>query len=569
MHKISIITYVFSLLFINVTTLLAQNFSIDPPVKIPIFLSGNFGELRSSHFHAGIDIKTQGVTGHAIYTAAEGYVSRFKVQSGGYGHALYITHPNGYTSVYAHLDEFYPELEQFLREQQYLKKSFEVDVYPEKGKFRIDRGQQIGVSGNTGRSMGPHLHFEIRDRNQIPQNVLKHSLPVEDTIPPKFKKLVVYNNINSETLRYAGKEVLKVSSNSNNYSYSETVDLSGIGAFGVEVYDYLNGSNNRCGVYNLDFFLDDTLVFSFTVEGISFGETRYIKSHLDYAEKKLNKRNVHKLFREPNNKLSIYNEIKNHGLINISDSLIHQAKIIASDVYGNTSTLSFSLTGHSYSTPRKADTGVVFISFDKEAFYKNEVFAITIPANGLYSNNWLSYFVLPANGNYFSDIHMVGDEFVPVNEYPELAMKVTKPLNNMPVEKLVIAKLEDDGSMSSEGGVYNDGFLETKISEFGKYVIAADTLPPTIQQVSFKEGGWYAAKDKISFKITDDISGIKTYNGYIDGDWALFEYDAKSDNLFYRIDLERLQRSKGKHEIKLFVLDERNNLQTFESFFYF
>lgn len=569
MHRITIRAIFLTIFLSIVINSFSQPFEVHPPLKIPLLLSGNFGELRGTHFHAGIDIKTQGVTGIPVYTAAKGYVSRFKVQSGGYGHAIYITHENGYTSVYAHLDEFYPELENYLKEEQYRRKTFEIDVYTEKNQFPVTAGQQIGLSGNTGRSMGPHLHYEIRNSNQVPQNVLKYKLPVKDTISPKFRKLAVYNHIDTITFSSLHKMLFTTTGKGGNYTVSSKIPVNGYTAFGVEVYDYLNGSNNKCGIYDLQFLIDSVLIYSFVVENISFNETRYIKSHLDYAEKKVNKRNVHKLFREPNNRLSIYKTILNSGLIQISDTLEHAAQIITRDVYGNASTLNFTLVFDPSVKNSRADTGMVFVPFDKGITYKNEVFSITIPPNALYSNKWLTYFILPESNGYFSEIHLIGDEYVPVNKYPELSIKVTKPTGAVAAQKLVLAKFNEDGTLKSEGGHYNNGEVTARISGFGKYVVAADTIAPKIIPVSFKSGSWYAPNNTISFEISDELSGIKTYNGYIDGEWVLFEYDAKSDLLFYTIDKERLARTKGKHNLKLYVLDERNNLQKFEGEFYY
>ena len=569
MSKIPILTALIGLFCVQVINTYSQHLDIESPLDIPLFLSGNFGELRSTHFHAGIDLKTQGETGKPVFSILKGYVSRFKVQEGGYGHAIYITHENGYTSVYGHLQEYYPELEAYLKSEQYRRKSFELDIYLEKDEFIVSEGMQIGVSGNTGRSGGPHLHFEIRDSRQVPLNVLKFNLPIKDTISPKFKKLVVYNGFDANTYTSTSKNIYPLLGSNRKYKLSQSIPVSNRFTFGVEVYDYLNGSQNKCGVYELELFFDDSLIFSFTIDQISFTETRYIKSHLDYAEKKLNKRNIHKLFREPNNKLSIYNEVLRNGLLSVSDSLPHKALVRATDIYGNESSLAFSVYYDEQLNRTKADSGNVFIPFDKGVLYENDLLAFEVKPYGIYSNKWLNYLLLHSDGKYYSDIHLIGDELVAVNKYPELALKVTESLSSLNPDKLVVAQIDEKGELKSEGGRWDNGFVSAKVSGFGKYVVAVDTVAPEITPLSFKNGGWYAANDIISFNIIDELSGIKTYNGYIDKNWALFEYDAKSDLLFYRIDAKKLTRSKSEHEVEVFVLDERNNLQKFEGFFYY
>jgi hypothetical protein len=562
---LTLYTLVQSLFF----SLNAQSVDLQPPLNIPIYLSGNFGELRSTHFHAGIDLKTQGVVGKSVFAVNSGYVSRFKVQDGGYGHVIYITHDNGYVSVYGHLNEFYPELETFLKEEQYKRKSNEVDVFPDKEAFPIYKGQKIAVSGNTGHSGGPHLHFELRNSSQVPLNALRYNLPIKDTISPKFMRLVVYNYFDTTTYTAFDKKIYKVFGKNTDFKILKPIDVGKNFAFGTEVYDFLNGSLNKCGVYSLKFYFDDTLIYSFKIDEISFAETHYIKSHLDYAEKTLNKRNVHRLYHEPNNKLSIYNEIVNNGILELKDTLIHNAKVIAADAYGNKSHLSFLVYRQNTLDDPKKDTGNVFVKYKEGITYENDVFNIKIPPLSLYADAWLSYLTLPSNNSYYSDIHIIGDELVAVDNYPTLKLKVTKPLNYLLPDKLVVVKLNDKGIVVSEGGQWNNGFVEAKISGFGKYALAADTIAPKIISLSFKNRGWYAAKDVISFKISDDLSGIKTYNGYINGKWVLFEYDPKINLLFYKVDAERLEHSKLPQNLEIYVLDERNNMGKYQGEFYY
>jgi len=347
-----------------------------------------------------------------------------------------------------------------------------------------------------------------------------------------------------------------------------TVD-SKIG-FGSEVYDYLNGSQNKCGVYRLILKIDGVEFYAFTIDEISFGETRYIRSHLDYEEKVLNKRNVHRLFREPNNKLSIYDNILDAGLYSLSDTLVHKAEIIAIDAYGNTSTLSFLFSkGPSSNLTEISREEDVYIKFEEGVDFNNDVFRFVIPSYGIFSDSWFLYSVLPSDSGFFSDIHSVGDEYTPFNKYPSITMKVTKPLNGVAPEKLLIASISPNGELKSEGGGASAFGVSAKVSGFGRYVVTADTVPPQIKKYSFKNRGWYAPNDRISFKISDDLSGIKTYNGYIDGQWALFEFDAKSGTLFYKMDPTHLERKKELHKLEIFVLDDRNNMRKFEGEFYF
>lgn len=548
----------------------SQQFNFQSPIDFPIFLSGNFGELRGTHFHAGIDIKTQGETGKNIHALADGYVSRAKIQSEGYGHAVYITHPNGYTTVYGHLNYFFPELEEYIKNLQYTKKSFEVDQYFEPDQFRVSQGQVIGISGNTGYSGGPHLHLEIRNKNQVPVNGLKFGFPIQDTISPKFRNLIVYEDFDSDTYSWDDKKIIPVHIESNVYKPDNTIVSRGNVAFGVEVYDYLNGSANRCGVYSLDFYANDKLLYSMKIDKVGYGEMRYIKSYCDYEEKKLNGRNVHRLFIEPNNKLRIYNRTFSSTSILPVDSLIYNCKVVATDAYNNKSELDFKVqTLNSERESQLMENTSVYFRYDSKNDIEMNNFKFEVPEDALFSNQYVKLDSIPSDSNFYSPFYIIGNELVPLIRYPELSIKVQPKVNINRLDKLVIARYDTSGEIISEGGRWQNGWVTAKVNGFGKYAVIADTVNPEIIPVSFKNKGWYAPDDRLVFKIRDELSGIKTYNGYIDDNWVLFEYDAKSDNLFYRIDETRLERTKSIHELKIYVMDERNNISIYKGEFYF
>ncbi len=284
--------------------------SFAPPLDIPILLSGNFGELRSTHFHSGIDIKTQQQTGKNVCASKEGYVSRIKIQSGGYGKSVYLYHPEGYTTVYAHLNDFIPEIASYVKEIQYAQRKYEINVFPEKYRIPVIKGQLIGHSGNTGNSGGPHLHFEIRDAGQNPLNVLKYGFNIRDDIAPDIRHLAVYpvepgSIINGRS----NKVVLKPVLINGQYVLIDTLSASGLTGFGIETYDYMNGTGNRFTVYSIELVVNDIVVYLHEMDKLSFGEMKYLNSHIDYEERILNKLSIHKLFLDPNNRLGIYTTV--------------------------------------------------------------------------------------------------------------------------------------------------------------------------------------------------------------------------------------------------------------------
>jgi hypothetical protein len=550
--------------------LFSQPFNIQSPVDIPIFLSGNYGELRSTHFHAGLDIKTQGEIGHKVHAVADGYISRVKVRSGGYGHAIYITHSNGYTSVYGHLSSYIPELEAWVKEQQYKRKSFEIDKSLKKEQFPVKQGQIIALSGNTGSSGGPHLHFEIRDQNEVPVNGLTFDLPIKDSIAPVFRNLFVYDDFDLNTYTANSRLIIPVVPFSNYYGLKTSVLSHGNIAFGVEAYDYLNGSLNKCGIYSLDFYVNEKKVYAMQIDKVGFDETRYIRSHMDYAEKKLHGKGTHRLFIEPNNHLGIYDRKLGNSIIVPDDSMAYHCKVVAKDAYGNSSELSFDVVPHDTGRERSSgENNLVHLNYKTENVLRDDSMRFAMARGSLYSNKDITITARPTNNDFFSSSFIIGDQLVPVNIYPVLSLRITKNLDDVQPEKLVIARYDTSGKVISEGGRWNNGWITAKVNGFGKYAVIADTLKPVIKPVSFKNKGWYAQGDKLVFKITDDLSGIKTYNGYIDDKWALFEYDAKSNNLFYILDPERLNKSGGLHEVKLYIMDERNNVESFKGSFYY
>jgi hypothetical protein len=310
------------------------------PLDIPISLSANFGEIRTDHFHTGFDIRTGGKTGLKVYAAAEGYVSRIKVSAGGFGNALYITHPNGYMTVYGHLEKFNSAISKYVKEQQYAKESFEVELFPDATKFPVKKGDVIALSGNSGSSGGPHLHFEIRDASgeSYPLNPASF-LKLYDTIPPVFKLLWLSSTekMNDQPLKFAVKKSGSVFVPLND---SITINAQSVG-IGVEVYDYMNHTSNDYGVYEIAEKVDGKTIYSVKFDRLDFSNGRYVNAYTDYQEERRSGQLIQRLFRLPGDKNSIYHDLTNDGKIMLVDTLYHKVIVQASDAYGNAATLSF------------------------------------------------------------------------------------------------------------------------------------------------------------------------------------------------------------------------------------
>ncbi len=459
-----------------------QNFFISP-IGIDIKLSGTFGELRSDHFHSGMDIRTNEEEGYRIYAIADGYVSRIKVSSGGYGNALYITHPNGFVSVYGHLQKYNEAIGEYVKNEQYRRESFELDLYPKKGLLNVMQGEVVGLSGNSGRSGGPHLHFEIRDEaTQKPINPLLFGYKVKDITPPVINLLKVYPSDEHTLIENKNKDFEFYTQN-NGKAYSlvkkDTIRISGMAYFGINTYDPFNSGNNKNGVYSIQLFVDSDLVYEHDVETFSFDETRYINSLIDYKEYKLKKRRVQKSYVQPNNHLSIYGQVENNGVIEFSENSAHKIKYIVSDIAGNIATLSFIVKGkkqHLKLEKNPEKKGELF-SYNSSNTFTTDGLYLDVPGRALYDSFYFEYNVSSPVKGSFSPVHHLHHDYVPLHKRCDLRIKADS-LPSMLNGKALIARIDEKNELNSEGGEWIDGFIQTRIRDFGKYCIVVDTIPP-------------------------------------------------------------------------------------------
>ena len=544
-----------------------------PPLDIPLLLSGNYAEIRSTAFHAGIDIKTQQVEGKNVLAADDGYISRIAIQSGSYGKAVYMKHPGGLVTVYGHFSSFAPELEKYVTDQQYLKKSFTVDLYPEPGRFTFKKGELIGLSGNTGNSGGPHLHFEIRDESStIPLNVLNYELPITDNIPPTIGWLAVYPVDRQNKIIGGNNELLiKTEGTGNRFTVSPAViPVNGNIAFGIESYDYLNNSANSCTPYTIELLLDNKQIYFCRFDSIPFSMMNYVKSHIDYGEKVKSGKVIHRLFVEPNNRLKIYKVAVNRGIISITDTRVHNVLINVTDTYGNRSVLQFDIrnTGEVNTQFKDEQRNNVVSKFTYSASnsFENDSVRIMIPANALFDDLDFMYRHIPDSNN-IKDIYQIHNEYIPLLNSYILSIKPFNVPTSL-LNKSYIAILGNDNTSSSQGGEYHNGYITTQTRLFGKFYLATDTISPAINPLRFRNNSTYSEGDTISFKITDDQTGVRSYNGYIDNQWSLFEYDGKNDLLFYKIDGERLQHNV-LHSLEVIVTDNKDNVNRYTGSFRF
>ncbi len=536
------------------------------PVAGGINLTGTCGELRPNHFHAGLDI--DGVTGNAVFAAADGYIETIKVQASGYGNVLYISHPNGYKTLYAHLDRFASDIQAFVKNSQYEHERFEVELKPPDGLFKVRKGQQIGYLGNTGASGGPHLHFEIRSPSGKAVNPLLCGIPVLDNIAPDIRDMKVYFLNESREVLGSKAFSLKKDKKGNVGLEGDTVRIGGsrIG-FGVKTYDRSNTRRNDNGVYSITLFANNQLAFQWTADEFDFDDSRYLNAHIDYSARQRYGAWFHRCFILPGDFLGNYTRTESLGAILLDANKPTKITLKISDATGNTRKLNFwALRDESAMETFLSAPYQFELPFDAESHIDLDGFSITVPKGAFYETVQFQYLVSQDSSNdIFSPMHHLHDEQTPVHKSFDLKIMPT----HLPAalrSKAVIANC-NDGRPDNCGGTWQGEWLSTRTRSFGDYCIMADTIPPRITPVVFAAD--MRRKNTMAFRILDNfaVTGTAnnfTYRGTIDGQWVLFEFDKKRNRLTYEFD-DRV--SKGEHKLRITAKDDRGNEGVFEGKF--
>lgn len=521
------------------------------PLKIAPALSANFGELRNNHFHSGIDFKTQQVVNKPVYAVADGYISRISVSPSGYGLALYIDHPTeGHTTVYGHLNSFAKDIANIVEDKQYENESYRVNLYLEPHEIPVAKGQQIGLSGNTGSSGGPHLHFEVRNRDtQGPLDPLQYfAKDVRDTQSPDIGAIAFYpidwqGVVNGNTT--PTRLTIFKSKAGSPLPLQKKITAWGKMGVGVKAYDKMNGQSNIYGVKHVRLFVDDSLAFSSTINEYLFEETRILNSFVDFEDWRNNRSFYMKSYIEPGNKLRVYNGDQD-GYIYIDEERAYSMRYELEDHHGNTTTYQFTIHGTAQDIAPKPECEnlMTWQSYNRYAHYD---FMLTIPEDNLYNDFCFSHTsTAPIGNKYYSNIHEANSSPVPLHKGGKMWIKIEA--DTLPQrDKYGVMKLNKGNRRDNwMGGAYKNGGIELTIDELGnRYAISIDTIAPKIVPVNpqtWKQNG------RISLKLTDDKSGILSFRGTIDGQFVLFVHDSKSSVYTYTFNKERL----GELPIKSF-----------------
>jgi len=556
---------IFLLLMVSATAF-AQNYPLDyfrSPLDIPLRLAGTFGELRNNHFHAGIDIKTNRRIGLPVYATADGYISRIKVAIWGYGKVIYINHPNGYTTVYAHLNKFGDEIQEYVKNIQYEKESYETgNIFPKKDQFIVAKGQIIGYSGRTGGFVAPHLHYEIRNtKTEKIINPLLFGIKIKDSIAPKIKKLIAYPiGLNSKINKSLKNQSLSIKKDSLNNYTANRLTASGKIGFGINVYDLLGKELNKNGIYSLEMKINGKRKYYHDVETFSFSESKFINLLIDYEYFSKYKNRIQKTFREKENKLSIYEGLIENGSITISEGLNYQVEIIAKDFIGNRSSIKIPVIGLKSETMinQQRDTTAYKIVKNKFQKFSKDGVTIAFPKNTFYKDFFLNFSVNERNAT----IHK---PTIPLDKKFTITFDSIM-YNESELDHIYIANMNNKKYPYYMDTRKKSNKIYTTTKTLGKYGLLTDNQIPKIYNPNFKSNDWVSRLRYLTIKISDSQSGIKSYEAYIDNEWILMEYDVKKKKLSYDFRDKKLVGSK--HIFKLVVSDNVGNTNTYNSSFY-
>ncbi len=527
------------------------------PLDIPLSLSGNFGELRSNHFHSGIDFKTQGRTGIPVHCADDGYVSRVVVSPWGFGRAVYVTHPaSGLVTVYGHLQSFASKIDAPVKARQYDAETFRIDTEFAPGEIPVKRGEIIGKSGNSGSSGGPHLHMDVRDADTeyALDPLVYYQNAIKDDVPPEVRAIALYPR---EGVVDGGTRPVYHSGPDKSASFTAW----GRVVPGIKAYDRMTGTTNIYGVKYLTFICDGDTLYRRIIDHVDFDRTRGVNTLVEYGDV-VDSNSWFMITQQPDARpLSDMVTAVGDGSLEIYEERDYNCQFILEDQHGNRSRAKFVIKGVNSEIPVPEGDGELF-TFDRDHVIREYDAVVNIPANTLYNDEFVTVAVSDnAPAGYFSKRYVIGDRRIPLAGNYHLTIPLER--DTYPEKSRYVMVRLDGKRPAAVTSRYDNGMMKADLNRFGTYSVALDTVPPKITPVT--PAKWATAK-KITYKISDNLSGISEYRGEIDGKWVMFEFDGKTGTLSYTLEPSRVVPGK-KHRVTLVVTDECGNQSRHSSSF--
>ena len=556
--------YLLTIFFLYASIINSQN-SGDYPLEIPIILSGTFGELRPNHFHAGIDIKTKGTEGFKVYSIGDGYVSRIQITHGGYGKALYIKHDNGQSSVYAHLQKFSPKIEKIVKEIQYSKESYTFRTYPSKDEIRISEKELIGFSGNTGRSFGPHLHYELRDELDRPINPMAFkNYSVRDTIPPVvlglYYKLIPENSISGSNSSFNELKLKKIS---NNLFISDTLKTSGPVGFGINSFDRMNNTWNKMGLSNIKTSIDGNEIFNMDLNSFSYDEWRHINTFIDYPYYKNKKIKIQKLYIEEFNPLDMYKRSLGDGVVKINETnvtYLYSVKLFDFNKNQSEILVPIQWVKQNDLSNRKLDFENMFkVNKDSTYNFKFPGAKVSIEKNSFYTDKIIQIFEE-------NNLLHVDKDSIPLLKGITIKMDVSR-YNDSIRNRTYIGRIGENKKSSFVSSKKEENYVIAKVNNLGDFVIKIDSIKPNISVIDISDNQWISNRKNLSIKISDNESGVKNYRGTINDKWILLEYNPMKGILSYDFN-DNVNKDDAKNVLEIKIEDNVGNEKKLIKTFY-
>lgn len=551
---------------------LNPNDYVFPVQNVAGLFSANFGEMRPNHFHSGIDIKTDGVTGKPVVAVADGYISRIAVTPGGYGRAIYITHPNGTTSVYGHLSVFRSDIEKYVYEERYRTRQNSINLYPSADKFPLKQGEEFAKSGNTGASAGPHLHFEIRDsRTQRTLNTISSGvIRTRDQIPPRLVKLhyVEVDTVRGVPVHTSPRAIELTAKAPGQYTLKQegALPVGNRGYFILETTDRKDGVTNTFGVWRVSETVDNEKIFELRIDGFAFDETRYCNAVACYPMQVGSRNELIRLTQMEGCIDAFYPVMKNRALLTPIEGQMQQVKIEAEDDSGNISTLEFMIIGQSADKNFRASCDSTQLVIDNQSpFYRNEYqYSVEIPAGTFYEPIFYRSSSRPAETvsvntvSIHSPVFSILDSKLPLHKAAKITIQAMLPPDLQPHASLGFVR---NNRVSYAGGKYKDGAVSVNTRTLGDFCVVVDTVPPKITP-KFKTDEPIRSRS-ISFKWSDNYSGLGSYTATIDGAWVLLDRNPMNGTITHTFDNSRTPKGKS-YLFKLTVTDNCGNKTVWE-----
>jgi len=508
----------------------------------------------------GLDIRTGAKENLPVYVAAEGFIAKVGIRPQSFGRFIIIQHPNGLSSLYAHLNAFYPELEEYVTAQQYKQESWAVELNFSKDQFPVSKGAFIANSGNTGGSKGPHLHFEIIDTKTDKRlNPLLFNFPMEDNTPPSFIKLAMYDrdrSVFAQTPTY-----FSVKNTDSGYVIPKRpvikTGLSKI-SFAIQAYDKMSGGGSDNGIYSARLYLDDEPQVSFVLDSIDYDETLYMNAHIDYRVDYNGGAYLQHLSSLPGDQGPVYKKIKGDGVISLQDTNVHFISIDIKDPKGNTSQLNFELQyDDSLAKITTYQNYALKLAPNKINRIQKDDFKMELPEECLYDTVPALYYRNNATSfNSVTALHQVNDPSFPLHNDITVSIKPTKTIPEEWKDKLIMQRT-GKGSTIRKVQLEN-GWMSASFSDFGSFQVIADVTPPQINELGRGDTINLSAASNIVFSPTDNFGIVKRFRVELDSQWLRFTND-KSRNWIYKFD-ERCPY--GVHQLTATATDLVGNTTT-------